>query len=196
MHPWLQKSLHSPSGFYLSLSQTGLRIPQQLELPNQIMAEPSSKPTEGIAWLEEIGFARNPELQQLLHNNFVAQNAQAGNLSSVHRSVPIPDSIKFPRAAKSPTRKVPSLVSISAKTQYKSSGWGLEKGSPLKVDTSPGKGGEDGSAPGTNGVNVSKVFRSLDKQVEDWLASVVNQAGHSVVVPDKLYDAYKSIVSR
>lgn len=158
------------------------------------MAEPSSKPMEGVAWLEDIGYARNPELVQMLHHNFAAPNFHSGNPSSGHRSIPIPDSIKFPRATKSPTRKIPSLVSLSAKTQYKSSAGGLEKGSPLRVDTSEGE--KDGSVPAANGVNVSKVFRSLDKQVEDWLASVVAQAGHSVVVPEKLNDAYKSIMSR
>jgi hypothetical protein len=139
-----------------------------------------------IAWLGEIGFTRNPELQAMLRNNFVTPETLAGNRGASHQRVPIPNSLKFPKPSKSPTKKLPSLVSVSAKTQYESSEATVR--SPIKQldGTSEGRDKKERGSP--TAVNASTVLRTLDKQVEDWLATVVRQAGHSVVVPSRLHE--------
>ena len=75
--------------------------------------------------------------------------------------------------------------------------------SPEKTDYFPGTntnfsktGADNPTTPGghTHPSKVGGGLKSLDSQVEDWLAEVVSQAGHSVVVPKSLDEAYKKII--
>lgn len=174
------------------------------------MSKADSPRVNDVAWSEEFGFSRN--LQSLMENNFLVLPSDGGPPGrrspspSSHgngKVVVPPGAFKARKSPKHAAKHVPSIASISAKKQLASDA-GMEacnspknhatKMRPSAAAVSPVT--PDDSGPLSNQTSVNKMLRTLESQVEDWLAIMIEQAGHSVVVPGELEEAYKAIVSK